>query len=429
MLEKILEITNCIIELYIALSFFTQVLNKREKFKVKGTAIILAVLVIHVYRSFLYIPTYPNLLLTAVLFAVVLIFNYKDYWWKKTAALLLYYVAMFFADAVCREIVGIIFNIKNQHSSIMGIARYVGMSLVSIIMYAMLAIIGIIFRMHASKMEVKHRIMMFLFPLFSFFIIVLCDILIVLSGVNDVWFALMLILVMAGLLYFNTAVYEFFDTYGAKLQLESSKKLISAQEENYKLIEINERELRKLKHNLDEQLSIMNTMLENGKETETKDLVESIEKICRVPIHVTYTNDSVLDAVLNVQCRKANELGVKYIVKTHSLREYIKMDAVDKSIVFQNAITNAIEAASKVENGFVVIDIASDEGKLCAVIENSSEKPIFEKGLFKTTKKDKENHGFGIESIEEILKRYDGKMEIFYADCIAKCTICACFDK
>ena len=90
------------------------------------------------------------------------------------------------------------------------------------------------------------------------------------------------------------------------------------------------------------------------------------------------------------------------------------MDGLDLYTLMGNALDNAIEATEKLPENqrFVSVKIQNKVGMTLVEISNpiNQELNIVE-GKLHTTKKDKEAHGFGMRSMKEIVKRYDGILE------------------
>lgn len=92
------------------------------------------------------------------------------------------------------------------------------------------------------------------------------------------------------------------------------------------------------------------------------------------------------------------------------------VDMVDLYTIMGNALDNAVEAVEKCVHGeWKTIAVRIWKRDLFAVIqiENSYfEELTFVGGMPRTTKKEKENHGFGIESISAIAEKYRGTIHI-----------------
>ncbi|HBO61670.1 MAG TPA: hypothetical protein DD645_03155 [Olsenella sp.] len=92
------------------------------------------------------------------------------------------------------------------------------------------------------------------------------------------------------------------------------------------------------------------------------------------------------------------------------------MDVSDLYVLLGNLVDNAIEAALKVDDlarRYVRLDVRSRGGFVLIDVENCFEGTVeLKDGLPKTTKGDTASHGFGMLSVSQIVKRYDGEMSI-----------------
>ncbi len=127
------------------------------------------------------------------------------------------------------------------------------------------------------------------------------------------------------------------------------------------------------------------------------------------------TNNEVLDVVFqekNFQCRK---LGIQFtcIIDGAALNF---METTDLYVLFGNLIDNCIEAVSRLpkeENKIIQVTVRRDKGFVIVSTENSYQGELkWADGRLRTSKADKSNHGFGLLSIERIIKRYNGRYSI-----------------
>ncbi len=128
-------------------------------------------------------------------------------------------------------------------------------------------------------------------------------------------------------------------------------------------------------------------------------------------IQLVDTGDYCLDALIAAKITKINQLGINFkysIILPSSLR----IDSVDFCIIIGNALDNAIEACEKISNidlRKITIKIMQSGEYVVVVVENSSIEGDYNKSLV-TTKKNKTIHGFGIQSIQFIVKKYNGNV-------------------
>ncbi len=419
----LIEIVNSLLEVFIVLFFFNQVLSKKEQSLKIKVLVICAVTVIHVIRSFMPFNTYVQYIITFILWEALLLFLFANSMPMKLIILLAYFIVMIISDILLRVILYNIVGLPYSTSAITGTNRYIGMIINIVICFVLLSLIALFIKRKSSSLSLKYWFMMLLFPLFSLFIIICLDRLLILAKIDDIKYILMLMVIIIGLLYFNTVVFEFINTYSEKLQLQSSKRLLAIQEQNYTLLEINEKELRTIQHNINNHLEIIQNMISAGSVEESNKLFGSIQKLSATPLNTVYTSDIALDSILNVEAKKAVEKNIKYTVKAHQITEPLNIDSVDKSNILCNTIDNAIEAAEKTNEKFVTVNIASDKQYIKITVENSSLPVKIQNNSIVTSKSDNKLHGIGISSIKDAIKKYDGIMKLFYNNGIFRCIL------
>lgn len=89
---------------------------------------------------------------------------------------------------------------------------------------------------------------------------------------------------------------------------------------------------------------------------------------------------------------------------------------MDITTLLCNALDNAIEGTMKTDDPTIVIYIESNDKNVEFLIENTADNVIFVNGEIETTKKDKKNHGRGLNNIKTCVKKYDGTVRISYSD-------------
>lgn len=416
-MSYIIEITNCFIEVAIYLFFLSRILTPKKMPLGARAGILTGTMLIHIFRSFYIKTTYPNYLITILLFTCVALLLYKDSVVKRLGSFFLYFFVMLSSDVLARSLLSVMFNISNtpmQHY--MGPIRYIGMSIVSIITFTILSLVSSFIKKRSAQVDLRYWIITALFPIFSLFIVVSCDIFLIISGTSNVNHAALLSAIMLCLLFFNAILFDFMESYSARLQLEKANLLISQQQENYNNIQISENELSRLRHDILNHISTMETMLSESKIKDAEKLLEDLKKSPQLSKSLVYTNDSALDAILNFNFKKAEKLGVKYLVKTNGMTTQINMTPLDKSTVLSNALSNAFEACESMEEKFIVVSIDSDKSKFRICIENSSLPPKKSNGFLVTTKEDFKNHGYGIANMKSTIEKYNGNLTISHKD-------------
>ena len=152
------------------------------------------------------------------------------------------------------------------------------------------------------------------------------------------------------------------------------------------------------------------------KESFERDNDEGIKKLEEICTTLTgnmiqdITGNDTLNALISAKRMQINKEGIAFrgICFVHSFGN-ISND--DMSIIVGNLLDNAIEACQKIteDNRKITLEMIQKGDFLdITVINTISQKVLIEKGKIKTTKAQKETHGFGIENIEEAAAKYNG---------------------
>lgn len=89
---------------------------------------------------------------------------------------------------------------------------------------------------------------------------------------------------------------------------------------------------------------------------------------------------------------------------------------MDICSIFGNALDNAIECELKIpekEKRLIHVTVSQQRNSLMIRVENYYEGELKAKeGIFATTKKEKQFHGYGLKSIRYTANKYDGAVDI-----------------
>lgn len=127
------------------------------------------------------------------------------------------------------------------------------------------------------------------------------------------------------------------------------------------------------------------------------------------------TGNKVLDTVLTTKSLYCAKHGITFTcVADGTLLDF--MDVMDICSIFGNALDNAIECELKIpdkEKRLVHVTVSKQKQFLILRFENYYEEALqYQEGKLVTTKKDKENHGYGLKSIRYTVNKYDGAVSI-----------------
>jgi len=183
-------------------------------------------------------------------------------------------------------------------------------------------------------------------------------------------------------------------------------------------------EFRRTKHDLKHKLLNILDLLNNKKYDELEKYIEDIADLKILEkITISNTDNTLVDALINYKYETAKKLGIKMKVKM-DIPYNLPFDNADLCIILGNALDNAIEASEKVskDKAFINLMMRYAEENLVIVVENyyDGKNKMTKDGGFVTSKKDQFNHGIGLNSIQNALNKYNGKMSIETSNSIFK---------
>ncbi|MCR5397116.1 MAG: ATP-binding protein [Lachnospiraceae bacterium] len=181
-----------------------------------------------------------------------------------------------------------------------------------------------------------------------------------------------------------------------KMQYELSKDAMAVVNRNY--------------HDIKHQIAAVNAMTDEERRQEA---LQRMEENIGIYDSVVHTENELLDTVLT---EKRLACGRKKITMSCICegKSMLFMDGLDLYTLLGNALDNAIEAAEKVPESerYISVLIQKKLGMTIVEIRNPiAAAPTIKDGNLFTTKKDKDSHGYGVNSMKEIVKKYDGIFE------------------
>lgn len=177
---------------------------------------------------------------------------------------------------------------------------------------------------------------------------------------------------------------------------------------NYENISDSYTSQAKLYHDMHRHFRIIRHMLEKNDFEGTLKYVDSLEKSIEIQKKNVFTGVDIIDVILSEKEKLVNSLGKKMTIKASLLPSGTGIELKDMCIIFANLLDNAVESADQE----ITITIKNIHKMILFKIENDFKvEPKKKNGIFITSKKDKLFHGWGIKSVESIVKRYDGHMD------------------
>lgn len=199
---------------------------------------------------------------------------------------------------------------------------------------------------------------------------------------------------------------QFIQKETLKLKSTILQKEIQRELDYYKSLNTQITQMRKIRHDFNNQLQTAYMLLENPN-----------LKISNIPdqsnLRSVFCENKILDFILQSSYSHAKEVGISFNFNV-VVPDSIRIEKIDLCSIFSNLLNNAIHAAQKTENPTISLNASYSNSELNVEISNTT----LEKDI---EYRDPKFHGYGLLILNDLAKKYHGsfstqkKEGIFYA--------------
>lgn len=192
---------------------------------------------------------------------------------------------------------------------------------------------------------------------------------------------------------------------------KEAEKQLDMQLSHYnELIERN-RDIRRFRHDYKNNLFSLSILLDNGRIDEAKEYISELFEKLNNSGNKFSTGNHLADAIISEKSAAASKrditIEIDGSIPENGITNY------DLCTLLSNALDNAIEGCSGVAPYSVKIRAVEDANAFALKIENPVAQRIeIKNNSVKTSKSDKQNHGIGIGNIKNVVKKYNGFVEL-----------------
>ena len=201
------------------------------------------------------------------------------------------------------------------------------------------------------------------------------------------------------------------------LHADLERKNLQLQKNYYEELEHNQDQIRKFRHDVNNHLSVVGNLLDEGDFSEAKEYFRSISGYMQTA-NRKFCRNSVVNAVINVKYQMMTDAFIDAFLNI-DIDKMMFIDDVSLCTIFANTLDNAIEVCRKIDDAakrkLELRCCYTENGYFSFELINSKINEITEKkGRFISDKEDQSAHGIGISSVKEIADKYDGTLDISY---------------
>ena len=422
MLEYITDVTVLIIEIVCYFTFFDIFAVKRNRNKIEVIlSIIILMLSSRLCVHFLKKYTIIKMLLMVLIIILAMWFLYEI---SLVKTLILVFFVQSIVTITDYIVIMILAKIYGDITTLGGASSLIGRFIIILSRLILFAILIVISRISSKKrnnvtadMSNKEWIQFLIFPIFT-----ICAVMLMVNSVMKAYHSDIIpvyYIIAIGLL--NLVVFHLISEI-----LEHSRKMKEAQilrqqsigqVELYNSMRENYNIQRQRTHEYKNQILCMDMLMKKKDYSKLEDYIGNISDGLDAQLDMVDTNNDVVNAILNAKYYEAIKNDVLFVLKINDLSD-IKVSDEDIVTILSNLLDNAIEAAKQCDVGkrTVKIKLLSEDDVLTIAVSNTYKtEPMFtEDGYIRTTKNNKEEHGWGIRNIVATLEKYDAEYIIDY---------------
>lgn len=211
-------------------------------------------------------------------------------------------------------------------------------------------------------------------------------------------------------------IYQLGKSRHYNIKLTEQQKLIALEQNNFKNIIEQTKELRYMKHDLSSHLAVITQMVCEKEYDKLLDYLKEYNKSIEVSHLLIHTGNTAIDSIVTFYIHKAHMNNIDFDYMLH-LPHIMPLDDIEICSLLGNICSNAIEACQKnTKNNiktYIQLIIKPYRESLIIHSENVCDN-IFniKDDTFLTTKKDPTNHGLGLKRIKTIVENAGGFMKI-----------------
>ena len=424
MLEYITDVTVLIIEIVCYFTFFDIFAVKRNRNKIEVIlSIIILMLSSRLCVHFLKKYTIIKMLLMVLIIILAMWFLYEI---SLVKTLILVFFVQSIVTITDYIVIMILAKIYGDITTLGGASSLIGRLILILSRLILFAILIVISRISSKKrnnvtadMSNKEWIQFLIFPIFT-----ICAVMLMVNSVMKSYHSDIVpvyYIIAIGLIVLNLVVFHLISEI-----LEHSRKMKEAQilrqqsigqVELYNSMRENYNIQRQRTHEYKNQIVCMDMLMKKKDYSKLEDYIGNISDKLDAQLDMVDTNNDVVNAILNAKYYEAIKNDVLFVLKINDLSD-IKVSDEDIVTILSNLLDNAIEAAKQCDVGkrTVKIKLLSEDDVLTIAVSNTykTEPMLTEDGYIRTTKNNKEEHGWGIRNIVATLEKYNAEYIIDY---------------
>ena len=228
-----------------------------------------------------------------------------------------------------------------------------------------------------------------------------------------------LLIIVTILLIINVLIFYLYKILSDHYKDQQEKELLIQQNiaymNQYKLIEENQKNINILRHDTKNHLIAVRKLCEENSIKGIVEYLDQFDKYSNSRKEYIATANMHINSIVNYKLKNIDNIGTKITINVNFPQQLL-INKFDMTVILGNLLDNAFEALEKTEDKQLNIDIEFDREILYIHVDNTYEGGIkIKNGKLISKKQDKQSHGLGIMSIENVVNKYEGSIAIDYS--------------
>ena len=217
----------------------------------------------------------------------------------------------------------------------------------------------------------------------------------------------------------NFVLFYLFDSLSALFQERAQSLVISREKDYYHeqltMLHNKNEELRQFRHDVKNRLAAMQQMLKQHNYEQVMQYTDKIAERLNDTAQYSNCGNIAIDSILNYKLSKAKAMGIDVKARV-VIPADIPVDEDDIVVILGNILDNAIEANERVSEGkYIRVDFDMDRGNAFIRVKNRYDSVVnCVNGKFLTRKEESQLHGIGLKSVDAVVQKYNGLVDIEY---------------
>ncbi len=213
------------------------------------------------------------------------------------------------------------------------------------------------------------------------------------------------------LLFINFIILNILDSYYDNLIETTKDKIINRQIENERdyFVDLvsNYKISNKEVHDLKNKLYLIKDLINKDKE-KALTLIDNICNIVDKPNQINYSNNYYINSLINSKLKNLeNNKVFKYDIRIDKIND-LNIEMLDILVILGNLLDNSIEHINQLDNGYLELSMIVNVNCLSIMVNNNTKDNI----SLLTSKENKLLHGIGLNSVKNLVKKYNGVINI-----------------